>query len=47
MPKLHDKLIKQFNPTENDVIIIACADNKNRAEIGAKMAAIKLLQNNE
>ena len=47
MPKLHDKLLNQFNPTENDVIIITCADNKNRAEIGAKMAAIKLLQNNE
>lgn len=47
MPKLHDKLLTLFNPTENDVIIVGCADNKNQAEIGTKMAAIKLLENNE
>lgn len=47
MPKLYDKLLTLFNPTENDVIIVGCADNKNQAEIGAKMAAIKLLENNE
>ena len=46
MPKLHKKLITQFNPKENDVIIVGCAENRRLAETGAKMAAIKLLKNN-
>lgn len=46
MPKLHDKLVAQFKPKENDVIIIGCGENRDVAEIGAKMAAIKLLKNN-
>jgi predicted transcriptional regulator len=47
MPKLHDKLVAQFKPKENDVIIVGCGENSEVAEIGAKMAAIKLLKNNK
>ena len=46
MSKLHNKLVTQFNPKENDVIIVGCAENRHIAETGAKMAAIKLLKNN-
>ena len=46
MPELHDKLMIQFNPKENDVIIVGCGENRELAEIGVKMAAIKLLKNN-
>jgi len=45
MPELHKTLVTQFNPKENDVIIVGCAENRNLAETGAKMAAIKLLKN--
>jgi predicted transcriptional regulator len=45
MPELHDKLVTQFRPKENDVIIVGCGENRELAEIGAKMAAIKLLRN--
>jgi predicted transcriptional regulator len=45
MPELYDKLVTQFKPEENDVIIVGCGENRNDAEIGAKMAAIKLLKN--
>ena len=46
MPELHDKLVTEFKPKENDVIIVGCGENRGVAEIGAKMAAIKLLKNN-
>lgn len=46
MPKLHKKLVTQLNPKENDVIIVGCGENRTTAEIGAKMAAINLLKNN-
>ena len=46
MPDLHDKLVIQLKPKENDVIIVGCGENRDLAEIGAKMAAIKLLKNN-
>jgi len=45
VPELHDRLVRQFKPRENDVIIVGCGDNRDVAEIGAKMAAIKLLKN--
>ena len=45
MPDLHDKLVSQFKPKENDVIIVGCGENLDIAEIGVKMAAIKLLRN--
>jgi predicted transcriptional regulator len=45
MPDLHDRLVSQFRPNENDVIIVGCGENRAMAEIGAKMAAIKLLKN--
>ena len=46
MPELHNKLVTQLNPKENDVIIVGSGDNRDSAEIGAKMAAIKLLKSN-
>jgi predicted transcriptional regulator len=46
MPELHDKLVTQLNPKENDVIIVGSGENRDLAEIGAKMAAIKLLKSN-
>ena len=46
MPELYDKLVTQFKPKENDVIIVGSGENRELAEIGAKMAAIKLLKNN-
>jgi predicted transcriptional regulator len=46
MPMLHDELVTKLNPNENDVIIVGCGENRELAEIGAKMAAIKLLKNN-
>jgi predicted transcriptional regulator len=41
---MHDELILQFHPAEDDVIIVGSAENKEAAEIGAKMAALKLLK---
>jgi len=46
MPILHDELVTKLNPNENDVIIVGSGENRELAEIGAKMAAIKLLKNN-
>ena len=46
MPELYEKLVTQFKPKENDVIIVGSGENRELAEIGAKMAAIKLLKNN-
>ena len=46
LPELHNKLVTQLNPKENDVIIVGSGDNRDSAEIGAKMAAIKLLKSN-
>ena len=46
MPMLHDELVTKLNPNENDVIIVGSGENRKLAEIGAKMAAIKLLKNN-
>jgi len=43
---LHDEIVTKLNPNENDVIIVGCGENRKLAEIGAKMAAIKLLKNN-
>jgi len=45
MPMLHDELVTKLNPNENDVIIVGCGETRELAEIGAKMAAIKLLKN--
>jgi len=46
LPLLHDELVTKINPKENDVIIVGSGENRELAEIGAKMAAIKLLKNN-
>ena len=46
MPLLHNKLVSELNPKENDVIIVGSGENRKLAEIGAKMAALKLLRNN-
>jgi len=45
MPSLHNQLVTKFKPKENDVIIVGSGENRELAEIGAKMAAIKLLRN--
>jgi predicted transcriptional regulator len=46
MPLLHNELINKLNPNENCVIIVGSGETKSLAEIGAKMAAIKLLKSN-
>jgi soluble P-type ATPase len=46
MPILHKELVTKLNPNQNDVIIVGSGENRELAEIGAKMAAIKLLKNN-
>jgi predicted transcriptional regulator len=45
-PMLHDELMTKLNPNQNDVIIVGSGETRELAEIGAKMAAIKLLKNN-
>ena len=45
-PMLHDELVSKLNPNQNDVIIVGSGETRELAEIGAKMAAIKLLKNN-
>ena len=45
MPSLHKQLVTKLKPKENDVIIVGSGENRKIAEIGAKMAAIKLLKN--
>jgi hypothetical protein len=39
--------VTKLNPNQNDVIIVGSGENRDLAEIGAKMAAIKLLKNNK
>ena len=46
MPLLHDELVTKLCPNENCVIIVGSGETKELAETGAKMAAIKLLKNN-
>jgi hypothetical protein len=41
---IRNLLLSKLNPKEGDVIIIGSADEKIRAEFGAKMAAIQLLK---
>jgi predicted transcriptional regulator len=41
---VHDMLVSKLSPKENDVIVIGSGENKASAEIGAKMAALKLLR---
>lgn len=45
MPSLYKQLLTELKPRENDVIIIGSGENRQLAEIGAKMAAIQLLRN--
>jgi predicted transcriptional regulator len=44
-PMLHDELMTKLKPNQNDVIIVGSGETRNLAEMGAKMAAIKLLKN--
>jgi hypothetical protein len=37
-------VVANLNPKENDVVILGSGENKTNAEIGAIMAAIKLLR---
>ena len=43
--EIHDIVISNLHPKENDVVIFGSGENKTSAEIGAIMAAIKLLKN--
>lgn len=45
VPSLHNQLVTKLKPKENDVIIVGSGENRELAEVGAKMAAIKLLKN--
>lgn len=47
VPSLHNQLVTKFKPKENDVIIVGSGENMGLAEIGAKMAAIKLLKDSD
>jgi predicted transcriptional regulator len=44
-PELHDKLISKLKPNQSDAIIVGSGETRALAEMGAKMAAIKLLKN--
>jgi len=45
--QIWDMLVSELKPKENDVIIIGSADNKLKAELGAKTAAFELLKSSE
>jgi predicted transcriptional regulator len=45
-PLLHEELVTKLNPSQNDVIIVGSGETREQAEMGAKMAALKLLKNN-
>jgi hypothetical protein len=44
-PVLHDELVTKLKPNQNDVIIVGSGETRQQAEMGAKMAALKLLKN--
>ena len=44
-PVLHDELVAKLKPKQNDVIIVGSGETRQQAEMGAKMAALKLLKN--
>jgi len=41
---IQDIIVSKLNPKENDVIIVGSGENRTNAEIGAIMAALKLLK---
>jgi predicted transcriptional regulator len=43
-PLLHEELVTKLKPTQNDVIIVGSGETREQAEMGAKMAALKLLK---
>jgi len=45
--QIRDMLVSELKPKENDVIIIGSANNKLKAELGAKTAAFELLKSSE
>lgn len=46
-PKLRVDLFQKLQPQENDVIIIASADDKIRADLAAKSAALQTISDHE
>lgn len=46
-PKLRAKIFQELKPQENDVIIIASADNKKNADLAAKSAALQTISDHE
>ena len=45
-PLLHEELVTKLKPSQNDVIIVGSGETREQAEMGAKMAALKLLKSN-
>jgi Domain of unknown function (DUF4443) len=46
-PKIHSLIIQQFQPEENDVIIIGSSEDKKTAEMAAKSAALHTISDHE
>lgn len=46
-PKIHSLIIRQFEPEENDVIIIGSSEDKKTAEMAAKSAALHTISDHE
>jgi predicted transcriptional regulator len=45
LSEIQKLVVSNLNPRDNDVVILGSGENKTNAEIGAIMAAIKLLKN--
>ncbi|HXX06396.1 MAG TPA: DUF4443 domain-containing protein [Candidatus Bathyarchaeia archaeon] len=46
-PKIHSLIIQQFEPEENDVIIIGSSEDRKTAEMAAKSAALHTISDHE
>ena len=46
-PKIHSLIMRQFEPEENDVIIIGSSEDKKTAEMAAKSAALHTISDHE
>ncbi len=46
-PKIHSMIVQQFEPEENDVIIIGSSHDKKTAEMAAKSAALHTISEHE
>ena len=46
-PKIHDLIITQLGPEDDDVIIIVSADDRKTAEMAAKSTALQIISDHE